>query len=420
MEEMKLKEVIIKHYKSIKEPVHLRDFSNFHILVGPNNAGKTNILDAINLFFDENLEEDRFFDRDASIELTVSLENKEHTLALKNGKLTESSNLNLKDSFVRIGERIDYPEVAGRLKEFKEKYPKEYEELSSTLKKYFNEMEISEELFVFNIYADKKKRSEKRIGDGFKRLFVILFYIFHPQYKIILIDEPEAHLHPSVIRRFLHVLKNKCHKKQVFFTTHHPSFVQANHLPNTWRVTRNENQSTCVHGFYGKNIDLNRFVQEINDDNSAMLFADKVLLVEGISDRIFMRELLNRFYEKDKDIKVVYTSGKGSVDIYATLCDIFDIPYAIMLDRDAINSSSLRKTRRFPKLNKRMSLRDKIEKLKENEIFILEKDLEHTYPREYKSKENKPLAALHVSQKITKEDLQGKKMRTIREILKTI
>ncbi len=416
---MKLKEVTINHYKSIKDPVHLREFSNFQILVGPNNAGKTNILDAIHLFFEEGLGEERFFDKDADLEIVVSLKNKKHTLSFKGGNLLNPEGVDLSSSFVRIGDKINYSEIAGKLKDFKANHPKEYKSFSLTIQNYFKEMEINEDLFVFNIYADKKERSSKRIGEGFKRLFVILFHIFHPQYEIILIDEPETHLHPSVIKKFLYVLEERC-QKQVFFTTHHPSFVQAKYLPYTWRITRNENHSTCVHGFYKKDIDLDRFVQEINDDNSGMLFADKVLLVEGISDRIFMREMINRFYRKDKDIKVVYTSGKGSVDIYATLCEVFNIPYAVMLDRDALNSSSLQKVGNFPKLKRRISLREKLKALREREIFILEKDLEHTYPPQYKSKDNKPLAALHVSQKITQNDLERKQMRVIKEIIEKI
>jgi putative ATP-dependent endonuclease of the OLD family len=416
---MQIKEVIINHYKSIKDPIHLIDFYGFHILVGPNNAGKTNVLDAIHLFFDKDLEEERFLDKNADIKMTILLNGKKHLLSCRNGKITHPP-VELGEFFVRINEKIDYLKVLDNLRHFKENFPEEYKEFSFTLEKHFKGIEINEELFLYNIYADEKSRSIKRMGEGFRRLFVILFYIFHPQYKIILIDEPESHLHPSIIKKFIQVLETKSIKKQIFLTTHHPSFVQAKYLPNIWRVTRNEKQSTALYGFYEKNVDLNRFAQEINDDNSGMLFSDKVLLVEGISDAIFMREMIARFYEKEKDIKVVYTSGKGTVDIYANLCEIFNIPYAIMLDNDAIYSSSLQRVKRFPKFKRKSSLAEKRNQLKEKEIFILEKDLEKTYPERYKKKETKPLAALLISQKITRVDLEHKNMKTIKEILERI
>ncbi len=99
---MHIKEIIINHYKSIKDPIHLRDFYGFHILVGPNNAGKTNVLDAINIFFDKNLEEERFFDKDADIKMTVLLQNKKITLTCKNGLLADNSSVDLSCFFIRI------------------------------------------------------------------------------------------------------------------------------------------------------------------------------------------------------------------------------------------------------------------------------------------------------------------------------
>ena len=417
---MQIEEIVINHYKSIKDPVHLRDFLEFQILVGPNNAGKTNILDAINLFFDSNLGDERFCDMDGDIKLTLRVNGERHFLEYRKGRIINYPGAEIKDGFVRINDKINYEKVAQEVKEFKNNFPEEYLKFSETLENYFKEVEINEELFLLNVYADNKVRPVERIGDGFKRLFVILYYIFHPKYNIILIDEPEIHLHPSIIKKFLWILEKNRFGNQIFFTTHHPTFVQAKYLFNIWRITRNEHNSTSVYGFYRKDVDLNRFVQEINDENSAMLFSDKVLLVEGVSDAIFMREMINRFYEEDKDIKVVYTSGKGSVDLYAKLCDIFSIPYAVMLDADALNSASLQRLKNFPRFYRNDKLSDKLRKLKEEEIFILERDLEHAYPERFRSRDSKPLKALKNSQRITSEDLSSDKMKTIKEIIDTI
>ncbi len=416
---MKIKEITINHYKSIKDAMHIREISDFQILVGSNNAGKTNILDAIHLFFDDNTDPERFSDKDADLELILTHKGKDHNLSYRHGQYS-SSDQDFRKYFIRIDSSQDYYQVAKKIKSFKKDYPQDYKEFSSSLRRNFRDVEISEKLFLSNVYADKKERSAKRIGSGFKRLFVILFYIFHPQYKVILIDEPSIDLHPSVIKKFLSILNEKKLKKQIFLTTHHPTFVQAKYLPKTWRIFRNEEGSTSLCGFSKKKVDITRFIQEINDDNSGMLFSDKVLLVEGVSDRIFMREMINRFYRKNKNIKVVYTSGKGSVDIYASLCETFQIPYAVMLDRDALNSSSLQKIKKFPSFGKKTGMNNKIEELKKREIFILEKDLESTYPGKYKRKETKPLTALFVSQNIKEEDLENKKMKTIKEILERI
>ncbi len=418
---MKIINLRINHYKSIKDPIIINNFSYLHILVGPNNAGKTNVLDAIQTVFDNNTDPQRFSDKDIDIELTVNVNNNDYKIIKNsNGTICNEEKIlaSVRSSFIRIGDLSSiYSLLPEKLKNFKENHPIEYDNFSKALKRYFKDVEISEELFLLSVYADNKKRSVRRMGEGFKRLFVILFYIFHPDYKIILIDEPELHLHPSIIKKFLLLIREKHLENQIFITTHHPTFVQADHLDNIWRVARNTNQSTAVYRFSGKNINVNRLIQEINDDNSGMLFSDKVLLVEGVSDKIFMTEMINRFYEKEKDIKVVYTGGKGTIDLYANICELFNIPYAVMLDSDAIKSVSLMRIKKYPHHIKGMSLR---EKLKQREIFILGRDLEHTYPKNYNIKETKPLSALFISKKITKDDLRSKRMETIKEILERI
>ncbi len=421
---MRISELKINHYKSIEDPIYIRDISGLNILVGPNNAGKTNILDAIYTIFHPQTDEERFFDKNTDIELTLEDDHKKYFLSNKKGEISfqnEEVFSKIKKSFIRIEDTSSiYSLVPDELQKFKINYPLEYSSFSNSLKHYFKGVEISEELFVLSIRSDSKERSVKRMGEGFKRLFVILFYIFHPHYSIIFIDEPELHLHPSIIKRFLLLLGEKKKDNQIFITTHHPTFVQADYLPHIWRVARNNSGSTAAYRFSGENININRFVQEINDDNSGMLFADKVLLVEGVSDRIFMTEMINRFYKKDKDIKVVYTGGKGTIDLYASLCELFNIPYAVMLDSDAINSSSLKRLKRYPSIKKGLSIKERKDILKRKEIFILDRDLEHTYPKKYKRRETKPLSALLVSRKMTNEDIRGKEMEMIKEVLERI
>ena len=414
-EKMRITRLKINKYKSIKDPLEISNISNLNILVGPNNAGKTNILDSVQCLLNTPEDDDRYFDENIDVEIEGTLNGESFFISNKKGELNTSGNFEkIKKSFVRIGETSPVQEIIpNNLKDFKEKYPNEYKDFSEALSFYFKDVEINEELFIL---STQKKRSVKRMGEGFKRLFIILFYIFNPDYGLIFIDEPELHLHPSIIKKFLLLLREKKMDNQIFLTTHHPTFVQAHHLTDIWRVARNENESTSVYRFASKNIDINRFIQEINDDNSGMLFADKVLLVEGVSDRIFMVEMINRFYKKDKDIKVVYTSGKGTIDLYANLCYMFNIPYAIMLDSDAINSSALKRVKNY----KPASHKKQRETLKEREIFILDRDLEETYPRKYRRRETKPLSALFVSKKITEEDLNEKRMEVIKEILERI
>ncbi len=407
---MKLKKIKIKNYKSIFNPIEIDQFSKFNILVGPNNAGKTNILDAIEFFF--NPEKPQLKKRDSEMILSLSGESKD--LVVKEGKL--QSNPDYINSLVRIDKNPSFELIATeKLPSFKSSHPKKYKKFSSALESNFQNIQISEELFRANVKTDHGKESLRRMGDGFKRLFVILFYLYHPTYEIILIDEPELHLHPSVIKKFLKILEKNNLQKQVVMTTHHPTLVQAKYLDKTWRVSRDADRSTSVYMFdEHSSLDVDRLVQEINDDNSAMLFADKVLLVEGVSDSILMRGLIDNFYPGKKDIKVIYSGGVGDIDLYEKVCDIFKIPYAVMIDGDMLD---MYWNKKFGK-DKNATDYKKRRLLEEKGIFVLNGDLEENYPKKYQKKDTKPLNALLASNKITEEDFS--KMKELKKVVKNL
>ena len=71
------------------------------------------------------------------------------------------------------------------------------------------------------------------LSSGEKVLISLVFYLYNSQEKkifpkLLLLDEPDAHLHPSMSQQFLNVIKNVLVDKfgvQVIMTTHSPSTV---------------------------------------------------------------------------------------------------------------------------------------------------------------------------------------------------
>ncbi len=416
---MKITNLKTENYKSITDPLEITEFSNFNILVGPNNAGKTNILDSLELFFSP--DNDSLKRKGASVHLEIKKRDETVTFVYKDGQLAGDISgeeyVKLTERVIRINEFLPIDKIATKkLKSFKKNHFKRYKIFSKTLEEYFQDIHISEELFKANVLTEEGKKPLKRMGEGFKRLFVMLFYIYNPAYDIILIDEPELHLHPSVIKKFLKIISGEKLSNQVLMTTHHPTFVQAKFLDKIWRVARNENHSTSVYKMGKGKIKAERFVQEINDDNSAMLFADKVLLVEGVSDSILMRGLIDKFYEESKDIKVVYSGGVGDIDLYEKVCSVFNIPYIAMMDEDGLESFWNKK---FDP-NSKKGVEEKKKLLKEKGIFVLNNSLEENYPKKYQNKETKPLNALSAATQIKKEDFESSKMAALKEVIENL
>ncbi len=105
--------------------------------------------------------------------------------------------------------------------------------------KAFNEISSG---YVFDIFSDHTAQHPNYIalkfsnndeswidaqdcGLGLQDLLIILYFTFSKQYEVILIEEPENHMHPDMQRKLLLYLKNKVLDKQFFLTTHSNIFL---------------------------------------------------------------------------------------------------------------------------------------------------------------------------------------------------
>ena len=142
-------------------------------------------------------------------------------------------------------------------------------------------------------------------------------------FTMLAIEEPEAHLHPAMQYKFLKFLsENKKEKKvrQIFVTTHSTHITSAVSLDEIICL-HNENGETNVG--YPKNVFLNpdgtdnvkskKYVQRFLDSTkSDMLFAQKVLLVEGIAEQLLLSIFANYLGKslEDHHVAVINVGGR--------------------------------------------------------------------------------------------------------------
>ncbi|MEE4570768.1 AAA family ATPase [Paenibacillus polymyxa] len=154
-------------------------------------------------------------------------------------------------------------------------------------------------------------------------------------FPILAIEEPEAHLHPAMQYQFLKFLiKNKKEKKvrQIFVTTHSTHITSSVSL-DEMICLHNEIGETSV-GYPGKvfkdNEKSKKYVQRFLDaTKSDMLFAQKVILVEGIAEQLLlpiMARYLGVSFEENH-IAVINVGGR----YFAHFLELFNLnnPYAI-------------------------------------------------------------------------------------------
>jgi|FLOH01.1.fsa_nt_gi predicted ATP-dependent endonuclease of OLD family len=271
----------------------------------------------------------------------------------------------------------------------------------------------------------KTSRSENiplsTIGGGNNELLLLLHEIIISGGKMLAIEEPEIHLHPEAQRKLNRFIEEFSQTTQIFLVTHSTVFVKPNNLRGLFRVVKDED--TKIFSMDTRDyIDRDRLEQELNAENCEMFFADKVLLVEGISDKIMMDGLIEKYCKSTEEIKVVTAYSKDNFEVYVRLLKIFAIPYKILTDLDSIKGRFKAKVVwNEVKGKEKMDRYQMIEFLKKKNIHVLSKGaLEQSYPRKYRRGETKPLDALYALHNITDEEYNSDMMKDLRNLIEAL
>jgi len=209
---------------------------------------------------------------------------------------------------------------------------------------------------------------------------------FSPDYNLILFEEPEAFLHPTQQEVMSYNLRrlSESNDQQVIVTTHSQVFVGKNsdQLTQIVRLMKINGASTIfqlslddLNDLYKDGLDLiaclekyvnsseanedqikearkligevptdevadqrERFKYQIwlDSEKSAMFFADKVLLVEGATERALINYLIAYQWHEfnEQKVFVVDALGKYNFHRFMRLFEKFGIPHGVLLDDD--------------------------------------------------------------------------------------
>jgi putative ATP-dependent endonuclease of OLD family len=149
-------------------------------------------------------------------------------------------------------------------------------------------------------------------------------------YYALLIEEPEAHLHPQKQNTFFKYLNSlKDFGVQIFITSHSPTITAKSDLDNILVLQK---QSGIISSFSIKNSELTvenkGYLRKFLDvTKSQLFFSNGVILVEGISEALLLpifSRIINIGYDIDKNgIEIVNINGVA-FDPFAKLFNSLD------------------------------------------------------------------------------------------------
>lgn len=158
--------------------------------------------------------------------------------------------------------------------------------------------------------------------------------------KILLIDEPEAFLHPPTIRSACEMLYDFAIENpnwQVIATTHSPIFIDLAKKHTT--IIRVDAGNKGMQKYVSTDeVDFDedettnlKMLRACNPIVNEFFFYDSIFLVEGPTEQI----VLNHVAEKlGKNIHVIDCLGKGNIPMFAKILNKFSVPYTIIHDSD--------------------------------------------------------------------------------------
>ena len=125
---------------------------------------------------------------------------------------------------------------------------------------------------------------------------------------------------------------------QLIVATHSPIFIRPETIRTVTRIFQREGFSRCT-TLRSAELSTSRHLISMvqSHNNERMLFADRVILVEGITDRItfssVFRVVLSHMRMHDA-VEVIEVHGKGNFKQYAMLLRALEMPYVCVADLD--------------------------------------------------------------------------------------
>lgn len=255
--------------------------------------------------------------------------------------------------------------------------------------------------YMVTLKRNGREQPINKASSGEKEIlnFLLGTFAFNINDGLIIVDEPDLHLHPTWQNLLIDIFNKLSvqNNNQFLLVTHSPSFINEKTIDNVVRVYSDNNISKLVQPNKESLPGSKELLHLINTlNNEKIFFADKVILVEGLSDRILFQALVKKYKKNAQEvIEVLEVHGKDNLKKFRDFLDLFEIKNYIVADQDYV-------------LN--------LENTEIKEMFVTNyKDIDKNVIKNKKSKDAKSLSE-RLKEIIKNKKLDEKKINGLKEI----
>lgn len=154
---------------------------------------------------------------------------------------------------------------------------------------------------------------------------------------VVKIDEPEIHLHYQFQNEYLQVIRelNKEQYCQYILVTHSEALINSSTISQVKRFSLNNSGFTEIKS-PNLTTDEKTLIKILDNTRSTYaFFSKKVVLVEGDTDRYFLKSIIiEKYPELEQIVSVLYMGGKGGYNEWSKLFKSFGLSVYAVCDLD--------------------------------------------------------------------------------------